>query len=93
MKTALLVAVALVGLAIAGLGLAAALNLVSLRALVTELGMVWLGRVLEHVHALFSHRRNQGLELATGLGGLGVFAAAAGLLVVRQLLRSSRRAD
>ncbi len=76
MAAALLMA--LLGLAVAVLGIAAAVNVISLRALLAAAEAH--GAFVPHLglHALIGdHRTVNSLELACGVGGLGLAAGAA----------------
>jgi hypothetical protein len=90
MKTFVIVVIAVAGLLIAMLGLAAALDIISLRALAAETDIERFRLTVEHARALFSHRKAQGLELAAGLSGLGLLALS-GALLTRYRHWSSRQ--
>ena len=86
MRAILLAATAAFGLSLAMVGLAATLNLLSIRSLLARLELWRLYWLAVRLHELISHRRVQGLELTMGLIGLALF----GLVVVALLWWMSR---
>ena len=68
---------ALLGLALAGLGLAATLDLVSVRALFAHVEPRVLPALVEGLRAPLGHRSAQAAELAAGLCGLMLLSSAA----------------
>ena len=92
MKTWIIAAAVLVSLVVAALGLAAVLDLVSLRTLAADTDIDRLSLVVEHARALVSHRKAQGLELAAGFTGIGLLAISLALLL-RQWQRHSNQAS
>ncbi len=77
MKALAALLIALFGLAMAVLGIALVLDLVSLRVLFTEMGLSGLLALTAKLHAMLRHRAVQEIELAFGLGGVGLLGSAA----------------
>jgi hypothetical protein len=83
MRTTVLLSIALAGLALAILGLAAALDLVSLRSLAAEVALGRVAGAVRHLRELVGHAMAQRLELGAGLVGLAVLIASAKPLLIR----------
>ncbi len=79
--------VVLLGLILAFLGIASALNLLSLRELLLDMELWRAFRLADRTHAMMRHSTVQVLELGFGLIGLGLLGSAAWWLKGRRGLR------
>ena len=77
----------LLGLILALLGIASALNLLSLRELLLDMELWRAFRLADRAHAMMRYRTVQVLELGFGLVGLGLLGGAAWWLRNRHSLR------
>ena len=87
MRSISLSLIVLLGLVLAALGIASALDLLSLRELLLDMDLGQAFRLADRAHAMVRHRTVQVLELAFGLVGLGLLGAAAWRLKGRRSLR------